>query len=78
MKQKSIIFIALSILLTGCLQYQSPERSEWNKYLYGASFMDMSESAKTAKLPVYMGNGGKIITQSGELSGLMARNKKSV
>jgi outer membrane protein OmpA-like peptidoglycan-associated protein len=77
MKRKSIIFIALSILLTGCLQYQSPERSEWNKYLYGASFMDMSESAKTAKLPVYMGNGGKIITQSGELSGKMQYGDKN-
>jgi len=63
---KKIILIAC--LLSGCLQYQSPDRSDWNKYLYGASFTDMTETTKTAKLPVYMGNGGKVITQTGELS----------
>ena len=28
----------------------------------------MTEEAKTAKLPVYMGQGGQVITQTGELS----------
>lgn len=65
------------MLLTGCTQYQSPNHSEWNKYLYGASFMDMTETAKTAKLPVYMGNGGKVLTQTGELSAKMQYGDKN-
>ena len=77
MKIKQIIFIAFSIMLSGCLQYHSPDRNTWNQYLYGASFMDMTESAKTAKLPVYMGHGGKVITQSGKLSGKMQYGDKN-
>lgn len=75
MKLKNIVFICL--LLTGCGQYHSPEHSTWNRYLYGASFMDMTETAKTAKMPVYMGHGGKIVTQSGELSGKMQYGDKN-
>ena len=77
MKTKHIIFVAFSILLSGCLQYHSPKRDDWNQYLYGASFMDMTESAKTAKLPVYMGHGGQVITQTGELSGKMQYGDKN-
>ena len=75
MKIKNIIFIVC--LLAGCMTYQSPNHNEWNRYLYGASFMDMTETAKTAKLPVYMGQGGKIVTQSGELSGKMQYGDKN-
>jgi len=39
--------------------------------------MDMTENAKTAKLPVYMGHGGKVITQSGELSAKMQYGDKN-
>ncbi|MBQ3785432.1 MAG: hypothetical protein II843_03505, partial [Alphaproteobacteria bacterium] len=77
MKTKQIIFIAFSIMLSGCLQYHSPERDTWNQYLCGASFMDMTESAKTAKLPVYMGHGGKVITQDGKLSAKMQYGDKN-
>lgn len=77
MKRENIIFIAFAFLLAGCLQYHSPNRSDWNQYLYGASFMDMTESAKTAKLPVYMGHGGKIITQDGKLSAKMQYGDKN-
>ena len=59
------------------MQYHSPNRDTWSKYLYGASFTDMSETTKTAKLPVYMGHGGKIITQSGELSEKMQYGDKN-
>ena len=37
----------------------------------------MTETAKTAKLPVYMGHGGKIVTQSGELSEKMQYGDKN-
>jgi len=75
MKIKNIILVGC--LLAGCMAYQSPNHNEWNRYLYGASFMDMTETAKTAKLPVYMGQGGKIVTQSGELSGKMQYGDKN-
>lgn len=77
MKIKNIFLIISAVLLSGCLQYHSPDRADWDKYLYGASFMDMTESSKTAKLPVYMGHGGKLITQSGELSAKMQYGDKN-
>lgn len=75
MNLKKVILI--SLLISGCMQYHSPNRDTWSKYLYGASFTDMTETAKTAKLPVYMGHGGKIITQSGELSEKMQYGDKN-
>ena len=75
MKTNKIIFVAL--LLSGCLQYHSPNREMWPNYLQGASFTDMTETARVAKLPVYMGHGGKIITASGELSPNMQYGDKN-
>ena len=72
-----IIFIGLCVALSGCVQYHSPNRNTWNQYLYGASFMDMTETARTAKMPVYMGHGGKIVTQTGELSTKMQYGDKN-
>ena len=69
--------ILLTCLLSGCLQYQSPDRNTWNKYLYGASFTDMTDTARTAKMPVYMGHGGQVITQTGELSTKMQYGDKN-
>lgn len=45
----------------GCVQYTSPDRATWDNYLNGASFMDMTETAKIAKRPVYLGSGGKLL-----------------
>lgn len=73
---KSILF-GLCFSLVGCAQYHSPSRDTWQNYLYGASFMDMTETAKTAKLPVYMGKGGKLITANGELSPNMQYGDKN-
>ena len=75
MKTNKYIFFAL--LLSGCLQYHSPKREMWPNYLQGASFTDMTETARVAKLPVYMGHGGKIITASGELSPNMQYGDKN-
>lgn len=75
MKLNKIIFVAL--LLSGCLHYQSPNRDTWDKYLYGASFSDMTDIARTAKMPIYMGHGGKVITQTGELSTRMQYGDKN-
>lgn len=65
------------LALSSCVGYQSPNRNTWKTYLSGASFMDMTETAKTAKLPVYMGHGGKIVTTSGELSPNMQYGDKN-
>lgn len=70
-------FFLFALVLSGCIGYQSPDRSTWQRYLSGASFMDMTETAKTAKLPIYMGHGGKIITASGELSPNMQYGDKN-
>ena len=75
MKLKTLFFTTL--LISGCMQYHSPNRNTWPQYLYGASFSDMTETAKTAKLPVYMGHGGKIVTQTGELSEKMQYGDKN-
>lgn len=72
---KKIFLIALC--LSSCIGYKSPDRDSWSAYLSGASFMDMTETAKTAKLPVYMGHGGKIVTATGELSPNMQYGDKN-
>lgn len=60
MKINKIIFFAL--LLSGCVQYHSPARNTWSYYLNGVSFMDMNELSKTAKKPIFLGQGGKTVT----------------
>ena len=77
MNFKKIFFYGCLFCITACAQYSSPDRNTWNQYLYGASFTDMTETAKTAKLPVYMGHGGKRITASGELSPNMQYGDKN-
>lgn len=75
MKKTTGILCVLA--LCGCMDYHSPDRNTWQKYLYGASFMDMTETARTAKTPIYMGHGGKIITDTGELSEKMQYGDKN-
>ena len=77
MKLNIKILFAVTLVLSGCLQYHSPDRETWKSYLRGASFIDMTETAKTAKLPVYMGHGGKIVTATGELSPNMQYGDKN-
>ena len=53
-------------LLTACAGYQTPDRSTWSTYLHGVSFTDMSESAKIAKKPIYLGAGGRTVSDAVE------------
>jgi len=55
-------YLFLCFCLFGCTQYTSPERATWDYYLHNASFMDMTETSKIAKRPVFLGNGGKLLT----------------
>lgn len=74
---KKIFLICAVSVCAGCVGYKSPDHNTWQNYLSGASFMDMTETAKTAKLPVYMGHGGKIVTATGELSPNMQYGNKN-
>lgn len=63
MKLTNCFVISLLLLTaTGCMQYHSPAKSTWSQYLRGASFMDMTEPARIAKRPVFLGAGGKLIS----------------
>lgn len=62
MNLKKYIILSLLLLTTACVQYHSPERSTWSQYLRGASFTDMTETARIAKRPVFLGAGGNLIS----------------
>lgn len=62
MNLKKYIILSTLILTTACVQYHSPERSTWSQYLRGASFTDMTETARIAKRPVFLGAGGTLIS----------------
>ena len=50
------------LILCACVTYKSPPRETWGSYLRGASFTDMTENARVAKRPVYLGAGGRLVT----------------
>lgn len=58
---KKIVSLFLMLNLWACTPYTSPERHTWTQYLSGASFTDMTDTARVAKRPVYMGAGGRIV-----------------
>lgn len=58
---KQIVSWFLIGILTACAPYASPDRLTWSQYLTGASFSDMTDTARVAKRPVYMGAGGRMI-----------------
>lgn len=59
MRCKKILFL---ILLCSCAPYRTPDRAQWADYLNGASFTDMTEMSRIAKRPVYLGDGGKLVS----------------
>lgn len=50
------------VILSGCVAYHSPARETWPMYLRGASFTDMTDVARIAKRPVFLGAGGRVVT----------------
>lgn len=58
---KKIMALIFSCLLGACTAYVSPARDTWSQYLIGASFSDMSDTARIAKRPVYLGAGGRLV-----------------
>jgi len=64
-KTLSIIYALCSILLlSACATYTTPDRGTWDGILRGASFGSMTEVAKIAKKPIFMGAGFEPITLS--------------
>lgn len=63
MKFAKFAILPILLLGAGCVQYHSPTRNTWSQYLRGASFTDMTETARIAKRPVFLGAGGKLISQ---------------
>lgn len=53
--------LSFCLLMCGCTPYHSPAREIWSQYLNGVSFTDMTEFARVAKRPVYLGSGGKLV-----------------
>ncbi len=53
--------LSFCLLMCGCTPYHSPARETWSQYLNGVSFTDMTEFARVAKRPVYLGSGGKLV-----------------
>ena len=58
---KSLICLLASFVLSGCMAYTTPNRQTWSQYLSGASFTDMTDTARIAKRPVYLGSGGRLV-----------------
>jgi len=58
------LFCSLILVLTAtsCAPYASPPHNAWPHILAGASFTDMTETARIAKRPVYLGAGGKLVS----------------
>ena len=65
MNKVKLAFLTFATLaVASCMTYSSPERSSWSQYLRGASFIDMTETSRVAKRPVYLGAGGELILNS--------------
>ena len=55
------VLLFVGLLMCGCASYHSPSRDVWPQYLAGVSFTDMTELARVAKRPVYLGAGGTLV-----------------
>ena len=54
----------LFLFLASCTNYLSPPRKDWLKILKGVNFTDMTQQSITAKKPVYIGMGGKLVNSN--------------
>ena len=70
--------VLLSIFLCGCTAYTSPPRTTWPQYLSGVSFTDMTDTARIAKKPIYLGSGGKLTIDTANTNKLSEYGDKSL
>ncbi len=59
--KRSFGLFAITSLLAACTAYTSPARETWRNYLRGASMSEMTDQARLAKRPVYLGAGGRLV-----------------
>ena len=59
--KRSFGLFAIISLLAACTAYTSPARETWRNYLRGASMSEMTDQARVAKRPVYLGAGGRLV-----------------
>ena len=59
--RKRIVSLFCIGILGACAPYASPDRNTWTQHLNGVSFTDMTDTARVAKRPVYLGAGGRSI-----------------
>lgn len=60
------------------MPYRSPDRAQWSGYLSGASFIDMTEVSRTAKRPIFLGAGGKVLSEVVSASNALEYGDKNV
>lgn len=60
------------------MPYRSPDRAQWSGYLNGASFIDMTEVSRTAKRPIFLGAGGKVLSEVVSASNALEYGDKNV
>ena len=58
---RAFLSLAMCFALCACMTYHSPERATWREHLRGASMTDMTEAARVAKRPVFLGAGGRLV-----------------
>ncbi len=63
---RQFALILTTLVLASCIKYHSPDRATWATHLRGASMSDMTDTARIAKRPVYLGAGGQLITSNSE------------
>lgn len=74
--RRYILSITLCALCV-CAPYVSPDRTTWRTYLTGASFTDMTEMARVAKRPVYLGAGGRTVSSAVDASDALEYGDKA-
>ncbi|MBO7509205.1 MAG: OmpA family protein [Alphaproteobacteria bacterium] len=72
------ILSCLLLLLGACATYKSPEHGTWGMYLRGASFTDMSDTARIAKKPIFLGDGGRTVADAVEKDSAMEYGDKNL
>lgn len=60
---KKLFFVISICSIASCARYQTPPRETWSTHLAGASFMEMTETGRIAKKPIFQGAGGRLIPE---------------
>lgn len=59
-----VLILSVLTLIAGCAPYVSPPRNTWPTYLRGAGMSDMSADARVARRPIFLGAGGRTVSDA--------------